>query len=194
MTKKIKLIVIIFFLLFIVNVSSSWAISEDRVESSAEDLVGKWEKLISKEPSLLYYYDDMGAWSVTKIHLVSGSLGFDIRRTNSIVTPYRLIIYLKTNFSGNDGSPNANFVKSNGNKFGFKTAKDALNNTKPIDLSMDSFKGIPFEYDLAIYYAFQKNFWVFKNGNDDFNFYIGQRMLMKENIYLFKGLFKIPVK
>ena len=52
----------------------------------------------------------------------------------------------------------------------------------------------PFIEDLVIHYALQKGFWVYENGNDKFNIYIGQDMTLKDNIHYFTDLLKVPVK
>ena len=65
--------------------------------------------------------------------------------------------------------------------------------TKSIDFEA-SVTANPFIEDLAIHYVLQKGFWVYKDGNEKFNIYIGQDMTLKENIHYFKDLFKIPVK
>ena len=192
--KKIKSIVIIFFLIFISCVALSWAISENEVGSSAEKVVSSWEKLLSQGVSLAWYSEMDDIWKVFKPIPSKGSFNYDIKKTDSTTTPYQLNISFKAAFSDNLLSPNANAIlKSSQKKGGFKTSNDALAHTKPTDFEA-SLSANPFIEDLAIHYVLQKGFWVYKDGNEKFNIYIGQDMKLKENIHYFKDLFKIPVK
>lgn len=195
MTKRVKLITIVFFIIFIASVSLSWAISEDKLVSSAEKVVSLWQKLFSKDVILLGgSSSDNFRWA-TKMHLIEDSFSYDVKRTDSIVSPYQLIINFKINYLGtNLDSPNANgiYLSSSNKTYGFKTAEDALKHMNEEDLKDYSFKMV---FDLQIYYALQKGSWVFKDGNENFNRYIGRSgMTKKENLHLFKDLFKIPVK
>ena len=192
--KKIKSIVIIFFLIFISCVALSWAISENEVGSSAEKVVSSWEKLLSQGVSLAWYSEMDDIWKVFKPIPSKGSFNYDIKKTDSTTTPYQLNISFKAAFSDNLLSPNANAIlKSTQKKGGFKRSKDALAHTKPTDFEA-SLSANPFIEDLEINYVLQKGFWVYKDGNEKFNIYIGQDMTLKENIHYFKDLFKIPVK
>ena len=192
--KKIKSIVIIFFLIFISCVALSWAISENEVGSSAEKVVSSWEKLLSHGVSLAWYSEMDDIWKVFKPIPSKGSFNYDIKKTDSTTTPYQLNISFKAAFSDNLLSPNANAIlKSTQKKGGFKTSKDALAHTKPTDFEA-SVSANPFIEDLEINYVLQKGFWVYKDGNEKFNIFIGQDMKLKENIHYFKDLFKIPVK
>ena len=192
--KRIKFIVVIFFLIFISSVSYSWAISDNEIGSSAEKLVSSWEELLSKGVNLAWYSELDDIWKVFKPMPAVGSFKYDIKKISSTTTPYKLDIFFKTAFSDNCLSPNANAtLKSTQKKGGFKTCKDALDHTKPTDFEA-SMSANPFIEDLVIHYALQKGFWVYENGNDKFNIYIGQDMTLKDNIHYFTDLLKVPVK
>lgn len=192
--KRIKFIVIIFFLIFVSSVAYSWAISDNEVGSSAEKLVGSWEKLLSKGVNLAWYSELDDIWKVFKPMPAEGSFKYDIKKPGSTTTPYKLDISFEASFSDNLLSPNANAIlKSTQKKGGFKTCNDALAHTKPTDFEA-SVSANPFIEHLVIHYELQKGFWVYKNGNDKFNVYIGQDMTLKDNIHYFTDLLKIPVK
>jgi hypothetical protein len=132
--KRIKFIVIIFFLIFISSVAYSWAISDNEVGSSAEKLVSSWEKLLSKGVNLAWYSELDDIWKVFKPMPAEGSFKYDIKKTDSTTTPYKLNICFKAAFNDNLLSPNANAIlKSTQKKGGFKTCNDALVHTKPTD-------------------------------------------------------------
>jgi hypothetical protein len=192
--KRIKLIVIAFFLIFISCVAYSWAISENEVGSSAKKVVSSWENLLSQGVNLAWYSEMDDIWKVFKPIPAKGSFNYDIKKTDSTTTPYQLDISFKAAFSDNLLSPNANAIlKSTQKKGGFKTSNDALVHTKPKDFEA-SVSANPFTENLVIHYVLQKGFWVYKDGNDKFNIYIGQDMTLKDNIHYFNELFKIPVK
>jgi hypothetical protein len=192
--KRIKLIVIAFFLIFISSVAYNWALSENEVESSAKKVVSGWEKVLSQGVNLAWYSELDDIWKAFKPMPAEGSFKYDIKKTGSTTTPYQLNISFKAAFSDNLLSPNANAIlKSTKKKGGFKTSNDALVHTKPTDFEA-SVSANPFIEDLVIHYVLQKGFWAYKNGNDKFNIYIGQDMTLKDNIHYFTDLLKIPVK
>jgi hypothetical protein len=175
-------------------VAYSWAISYNKADSSAKKLISSWEKLLSKGVNLAWYSELDDIWKVFKPMPAEGSFQYDVRKTGSTTTPYKLNIFFKAAFSDNLLSPNANAtLKSTQKKGGFKTCNDALAHTKPTDFEA-SVSANPFIEDLVIHYVLQKGFWVYKNGNDKFNIYIGQDMTLKDNIHYFTDLLKVPVK
>ena len=192
--KKIKFIVILIFVIFLPNVASSWAISEDKVVSSAEEVVSRWENLFSKDIYLLSYHEDDPVYSVQVVHLVPGSISFDVKKTDSIVTPYKLIVNFAINSKSNSDSPGADHV------FGFKNKEDALKHMKEADfrdktLTRDEqLKVQAYPRKVTCYYAFQKGSWEFKGGDSNFDLWIGWHITKKENFHYFKDLIKIPVK
>jgi hypothetical protein len=123
-------------------------------------------------------------------------MGYDIKRTDSIISPYLLIVSLRTSFMDNAASPNANghydsFLKKT---YGFKTAEEALANTKPMDFPPESTGKVGGELDLKIQYAYQKGVWVLKGGNNLFGYNFMEHLNSKENGHYFKDLLAIPAE
>ena len=213
--KKIKFIAIVFFAFFLSNVIPSWAINEDKVISSAEKVVNKWEEVLMKGVYIvsLTAFCEKDTWKVNKPTPIKGSFSYDIRKTDSIITPYQLIISFKSLIGENKNSPNANSTKIEDKwsgtipitttkvevKCGFKTIQDALNHIEPTDFKNKTFDNKDDHiFDLVINYSFQKNSWIFKGGNREFMAYIGYfiegALKQKENDRYFKDLIEIPVK
>ena len=196
--KKIQFISIVFFLIFLSNVTSSWAINEDNLVSSAQKVVSRWEEMLSQDINLLCYHRGKAVWYVEVLHLVPGSMSFDIEKMSSIVTPYRLTVSFIINSKENLYSPNANGE----DKFGFENKEDAFKHMNEKDFRVFppgvSTPEIESEiqsnrHELRCYYAFQKGSWVLKHGNDKFDNDIGQCMYEEENFHYFIDLFEIPV-
>jgi hypothetical protein len=187
---RIKLVSIVFIVIFLSNVTSSWAISEDKVESSAEKIVSRWEKLLMKGFNCVWQHE-LGDehWIVHRLFPVKGSFAYDIQKKFSVISPYQLIISFESKFGDNMKSPNTNSVsKYTQKKDGFKTAKDALRHT-----SLKDFKVVDYIGAYSIFYVFQKKSWVYKGGNEYFQALIGDHIEKKENVHYFKKLLKIPV-
>jgi len=197
--KKIQFITIGFFLIFLSNVTSSWAKNEDNVVSSAEKVVSRWEEMLSQDINLLCYHRGKAVWYVEVVHLIPGSMSFDVEKMSSIVTPYRLTVSFIINSKENLYSPNANGE----DKFGFKNKEDAFNHMKENDFRFFppgvSTPKIESEiqyslHELRCYYAFQKGSWVLIYGDDTFESKIGRCLFIDENFHYFIDLFEIPVE
>ena len=166
---------------------------ETTLLSSAEKTAKAWEQLLSKGIDLASCETRGGYykyWHVMRFKY-TGNVGFDIRKTDSIVSPYMLIINFETNFWDNARSPNANghFSETPELKkwYGFKTSEEALNNVKPIDFDKEDV------INCTVYYAFQKGFWVYKGGNDYFEGNFERHLKSKETSPYFKDILSIPV-
>jgi len=197
--KKIQFITIGFFLIFLSNVTSSWAKNEDNVVSSAEKVVSRWEEMLSQDINLLCYHRGKAVWYVEVVHLIPGSMSFDVEKMSSIVTPYRLTVSFIINSKENLYSPNANGE----DKFGFKNKEDAFNHMKENDFRFfppgvstpkieSEIQSNP--HELRCYYAFQKGSWVLIYGDDTFESKIGRCLFIDENFHYFIDLFEIPVE
>jgi len=195
----------IVFIMFVCSSNSyiSFAADETKLVSSAERLIQEWKTMISNG-----YYPvgkDAGSkmWRADKISYVKGSESYDIKRTDSIVTPYILIIRFKISTLGSNYlSPNANGVYSDYFKrtVGFKTSEEALKNLKETDfLDRDSFTN---EYvkkkgsvgGVMCNYSFQNNNWVLKDGDTAFHAFFIVDMKEKENSKYFKNLVSFPIR
>jgi hypothetical protein len=172
-----------------------WAIDETKLVSSAEKVVEAWGKVLSKEVDLVSYTSS-GYWRVRRHKLIDGTLSYDIKKTDSIVSPYMLIVGFKTFFMDNDSSPNAKgYYDQNLKKwYGFKTAEEALTNTNPIDFAPDITGRRGLDLDLKVHYAYQKVIWVLKGGNRLFGFNFSEHLYSKENGHYFKDLLSIPIE
>jgi hypothetical protein len=74
-----------------------------------------------------------------------------------------------------------------------------LANVKETDFLRENYSGKVvidkgFVYNMMVKYAYQKGFWVMKNGNEEFELWIKKYMHIKENIHYFKNLFKVPAQ
>lgn len=193
--KRINAAVIISILL-LSSVTICSAISEDKIVSSAEEIVAFWENLLSNNLNIVIYNPEMNYWHVNRLVLVNRSLDFDIKKTDSIVTPYQLSIRLSFNRWHNRLSPNANSDYEYENRIrGFKTADDALANTGHSDFEEAKYTYVEkISRDIAILYVLKKKTWILKGGNDHFDTYIGQYISDVNNAHLFKNVLSVPIK
>ncbi len=172
------------------------AISEKKIVSSAEEIVAFWRNLLSNNLSIVIYNPEMKYWHVNRLVLVNRSLDFDIKKTDSIVTPYQLTIRLSFNRWHNQHSPNANSDYEYENRIrGFKTADDALANTGNSDFEEAKYTYVELiSRNMAILYVLKNKTWILKGGNDHFDAYIGQHISDVNNAHLFKNVLSVPIK
>src|SRR3972149_9797950 len=121
------------FLILMLIISPAWGVDEAQLTASGEKVAEAWGKLLSQNVDLVSYIDS-SYWGIRRHKLISGSMGYDIKRTNSIVSPYMLIVSFRTSYMDNARSPNAtHYSKLLKRTWGFKTAEEALSNPKSID-------------------------------------------------------------
>ncbi len=187
--KKYGLILIVALLILAPTWSMVWSEDETKLISSAEKVVEAWGKLFSKDVDIVSYVSSE-YWKVRRYKLVDGTLGYDIKKTDSLVSPYILIVNFKVLFMDNDSSPNARGVYAQDLKkwYGFRTAEEALNNTKPIDFAT----AVTDNY-VKIHYAYQKGNWILRGGNRFFDFSFSEHLNNKEHGNYFKDLLIISV-
>ena len=183
------------FLILMLTGSLAWAVDEAQLTASSEKVVDAWAKLLSQNVDLVSYYRN-GYWSIRRHKLIPGSMSYDIKKTDSIVSPYMLIVSFSTSFMDNGLSPNANgyFDKSLRKWFGFSSAEEAFAKTKLEDFPPDFRGKVGGDLDLSVRYAYQKGVWVLKGGNDWFGFNFVQHLTSKENGHYFKDLLAIPAE
>ena len=188
---RIKPVLIVLVIIFLSSVASDCATRKDKVESSAEKIVSKWETLLMKGFNCVWQFEGEDEhWIVHRLFPVKGSFTHNIEKINSETSSYQLTISFESRFGDNSKSPNTNSVsKYTHKRDGFKTAKDALSHTSPKD-----FKVVDYIGAYSIIYVYQKNSWLYKGGNEYFQALIGDHIKKKENVHYFKDLFKIPVK
>lgn len=156
--------------------------SAERVVSIwTSNLEGGFDVLKRVESSSLdkenYYY-----WTVRRLTLI-GMPSYDVRRTDSLVSPYKLIINFRVKYEDNTSGPNVNgyYSKSLKSTYGYSSAENAMKYTNPedfIDLN-PIYKSRPGSkvMRLSAFYAFQGDKWVLKGGSDLFesNFFGQER-------------------
>lgn len=161
-----KHFIIIFIISCLILLQANFVFSADDQEIllSGEKLVTSWNEAFAKEVDSVRQFGYEHGWCVERYKLIDGTLGYDIKKTDSLVSPYTLIISLKVLTSDNCSSPNANgsYSKMLKKVHHFKTIEDALNNRLPTDFYPEWT-----ERDIKINYAYQKGKWIFKGGNNN---------------------------
>jgi hypothetical protein len=155
--------------------STARAVDEQKLIDSGEKLAAAWEQMLTKGCLIV---NEVLYWKVKKITGTPGSTKFDIKKSDSIVSPYILVISSVFRYHGQ--SPE---------RRGFKTPKEALSNIQEADFLEN---GIPMA--MQVIYAYQKGFWVLNDGNKDFNWHIKGNMHVEENMHYFKNLIKVPAQ
>jgi hypothetical protein len=178
------------FVILMLTGLSAWAIDEEKLISSAEKIVEAWQTMLDKGMDLVSLTRDSTYWKVMSYKIV-GPIGYDIKKTDSIVTPYQLILTFNATVFSNATGPNRNgyYSKSLKEWYGFKTMEEALAHKSPADFSVYS-DGM----DFRMYYAFQRNAWVLKGGNTQFEAHINSHIRDKGNIHYFQDLLLVPVQ
>ena len=187
---------VIISILLLVSATICGAISEEKIVSSAEEIVALWENIRSSNLSIVVYNPEMKYWHVNRLFLVNQSLYFNIKRTDSAVPPPQIIIHFSYNRWHNRLSHNANSDYEYENRIqGFKTADDAIANTGNSD-----FEEVKYTYEelisrtITIIYVLKNKTWILKGGNDHFETYIGQHISDVNNAHLFKNVLSVPIK
>lgn len=163
--KIIKIIVPILVVLFC-PIFNALAFNEDDVVKSAEHVVSLWK--IKSD-----YYDfvhvDKSAfpnyiWTIHRFFPHKDSFSYDVTKTTSLVTPYVLKISFKAKGYGNSDSSRAD-LQFGSHKLGFSTKEKAATCISDSDFNYNRRTVIPelSIWDLTVYYAFQKENWIFKN-------------------------------
>ena len=202
MCSKIPLFAIVFFLIsFIPCIASD--ISENDLIASSEKVIGKWKNMLSNG----YVGARMdrgsgGSWKAMILQWVDDSASFDIKKTDSIVSPYILIIKFKEKLCGtNYFSPNANGTFSNFFKRigGFKTIEEAFLNVNETDFLKEDKAGnyVPNNghvFDRVLTYALQNGSWVLDMDSEEAKIRFEMWTPNKETEFYTKQLLSIPVK
>jgi hypothetical protein len=178
---------IIIVVICLLSPGCSKPIDESVVLSSSEQIIEKWKQLMSGGLKLAEFEEGSNLW-YTKRLILSGKLNYDVRKTDSLVSPYVLTLTFKVFENGNYGSPNANGYSENLNqKIGFKTGDDALANVE-----LSDFTDISTLYNIEVNYALQKGVWILESGNSDFDILIKPLLKYKENSRISTQILSIP--
>ncbi len=187
---------VIISILLLFNLAICGANSEEKFISAAEEIAAIWEDLLSNKLNILLYNPTMHYWHVHQIVLVNKSFNFNIKKTDSIVSPYQLIIRFSFNRWHNRLSHKANSDYEYENHIiGFRTPDDALAN-----IGNSDFKEAEYSYvekisrQMRMTYVLKKKVWILEGGNDLFETYIGQHIADVNNAYLFKSVLSVPTK
>lgn len=182
----ISIAVVVLFL----SQKPSTAIDDAAVLASAERVVEMWNQVLSRGLCIATYHVDRGSWYVRKLNFIKGSLAFDVRRTDSLVSPFVLKMTFQARYDENINSPNSNRYGIVGSGGGFKTFAEALANAKPYDFP---YPGDQINIE-RLQYALQKDTWILKEETLGLGLNDASDLLLKANSHLTKDLMLIPMK
>ena len=177
---------VILYVRFVITVLSTvmitnlyaWAIDESKVAASAEKIAKSWEELLpKKKDKVAVYSNTYNYWKVREFD--STSVEFDVQKTDSIVSPYILIVSIGVICCENVRSPNANgYMEKQLSKGGldgfsmietkvfrgFKTKEEALSYTDRSKdyLPINEFKSMWEVCNVNVYYSYRGKFWEYK--------------------------------
>ena len=144
------------------------AATSEMLVLSAEKIVQAWSVLLNQDYSLIE--GDGGSWGVYRSVFLP-PLKYDVKRTDSLVSPYKLIITGKakwdSNFESLDADVYSEVFETN---FGFSSREKALASTKESDFS----RGKGRKYNLIIQYSFRNGSWVINEVSDDLHGFLGE--------------------
>lgn len=196
---RYKLVILLTVALFMFGGISSYSFASDNelLISSGKEILLKWENMLSKGYTDVSQ-DKGGGWRAGKHLLVPGSGSYDIKKSDSIVSPYVLILKFQTSYLGTNGfSPNANgpYYKYFKRKYGFNTAEEALANCSAADfVEQDGMPAKEHVYDIMLSYLYQDGSWIIGKGNEDFMIFFSRDLTDDLNGKYFKDLLKVPVR
>jgi hypothetical protein len=168
--KTIKIIVPLVITLFC-PVYNVLALTEPDITESADSVVTLWKTKSD-------YYDfvhldksvfPINIWTINRFFPQKNTFSYDVKKTDSLVSPYVLEIHFKAKSFSNLESPRAD-LKLSGHIVGFTTKEKAA--TSISDSDFNDVRG-PINpalsplliREVVLYYAFQKGNWVFKNAD-----------------------------
>lgn len=177
---KIKFfsIVLIMFLFCIAH-TNAFAIDDTNVVASAERVIFKLKNVFSKIAYIIAN-NSGNEWYNTRYFLIDEP-SYDVKKTDSMVSPYMLIVNMHLVYDSNINGPNADGSDSTSKCY--KSIKDARKYNSKRD-----FVGGPNVTNLQIFYALQKDVWVLKGGNSAFDVHIKPYLQDKENENTFKEI------
>jgi hypothetical protein len=152
--------------------------------------------MLANDLDIVVYHTEMKFWYVNRLFLVDQSMYFTIKNTDSAGTPPQIKIHFSYNKWHN---PNSHYANSNyeyGNRIqGFKTADDALANTKNSD-----FEEVKYNYNelisrtIVIPYVLKNKTWILQGGNDHFETFIGQHISESYNANTIEKVLSVPTR
>jgi hypothetical protein len=143
---------------------SSALASEDQIVESAARAAATWEQALGSELLLLGHES---VYWVSRTRRV-GPVSYDVQKTTSLVSPYKLVISFKAYALSNISGPRKN-ATVNGKPIGYTSLEAALAATSPgdfVDFLGRSGEGTPITY--TAFYAYRKRVWVLNGGSPAF--------------------------
>ncbi len=159
--------VIIVFSIIILTELSAWAVDESKVVSSAEKVVKRWVELLPKNDSkAVCLIREKEYWIIRQFRNVE--VRYDVKKTDSIISPYILTISIWSSYMDNDQSPSANGYKYNDVLLGFKSEEEALSHTRFKDFAprSDFYSNIGV-FEIYVSYLYREKFWEYKKWNGE---------------------------
>ncbi len=158
MIKLRVLIILLFFLQIFIIGTPLFASEDNKIVTSAEKIVEKWAAILPEFAS----YSVVGGkyYQANRLRYEPDTLSYDVKKTDSLVSPYKLILSGGVLFDYNRYSPNATNVWK-GSPCQFNTKEEALLHTKPIDFANAEPRRVA---QFTAVYALQKGKWVFNSG------------------------------
>ena len=196
---KYKSVILITVALFMFGGINNYSFASDKelLISSGKRIFLTWENMLSKG-YIDVSQDKGGGWRAGKHLWFPGSGSYDIKKSDSIVSPYILILKFKTRYFGTNGfSPNANgpYYKYFKRKYGFNTAEEALANCSDNNfVDQDGMPAKEHVYDIMLSYLYQDGSWIIGKGNKDFMIFFGRDLTDDLNGKYFRDLLKVPVR
>lgn len=164
MVVRFYAIFVIIILSIMITELPVFAIDEAKVVTSAEKIVNNWTELLPKGHSKFsVYVSSAKYWIVRKF--LDVSVEYDVQKTDSIVSPYLLIVRIELLWLDNDFSPNANATLYGNEKMrGFKTEEDASAHTESNDFftKYSKFSQKAGGNSINVYYLYRGSFWECK--------------------------------
>jgi len=196
---KYKSVILLTVALFMFGGINNYSLASDDevLISSGKSILLTWENMLSKG-YIDVSQDKGGGWRAGKHLWLPGSGSYDIKKSDSIVSPYILILKFQTRYLGTNGfSPNANgpYYKYFKRKYGFNTAEEALANCSDVDfVDQNGMSAKEHVYDIMLSYLYQDGSWIIGKGNEDFMIFFGRDLTDDLNGKYFRDLLKVPVK
>lgn len=147
---------------FFALASPSEAVETEKIVSSAETVVATWDDLLQK--GIILVYKDGNEWFARKFIGIS-TVKYDVKKTDSLISPFVLLIAFSAKMIDNQLGPRANghyspTLKKNVN---YKTAMEARTNTSADD------DDLRLKYQYLIRYSYKKGKWILTGGNRTYN-------------------------
>jgi len=161
--------VYLFLSVFFWLTPSNAAVSEDKILQAAQSIVVAWQQHLSKGLKLLQKDEYGEDWIVWR-YALAGNIQYDVKRTDSLLHPYVLVIRFRA-FVGD------NSLATPGNS----SPEAALRRTSDADFTARSKPWV-----FLVNYGYKDNVWSITNGNEYFNYLMSGRNLQPNQQFFSK--------